>query len=87
LNHVALAIGIAYPPALLFAGAITLVLLITVHFSWELSRLEERTRRLAEELALARSEGSTRGWGDTTTTPLVEDGLLGERSDSPIGSR
>lgn len=41
-----------YPPSLLFATAIMLLLFISLHFSWELSRLEERTRTLAEEIAL-----------------------------------
>lgn len=48
-------VGIAYPPALIFFGAITLLLVIALHFSWELSRMEERTRVLAEELALLRA--------------------------------
>ena len=54
LDRFASLIGIAYPPAALFIVAITLLLLIVVHFSWELSRLEERTRTLAEELAILR---------------------------------
>lgn len=45
--------GIHYPPAMLFLGAIMLLLFLAVHFSWELSRLEDRTRTLIEELALA----------------------------------
>lgn len=45
--------GILYPPALLFLGAIMLLLFLAVHFSWELSRLEDRMRTIAEELALA----------------------------------
>ena len=45
-------IGISYAPATLFLVGIVLLLLIAAHFSWELSRLEERSRKLAEELAL-----------------------------------
>jgi len=48
-------VGIFYPPTLLFIGAIMLLLFLSVHFSWELSRLEDRMRTIAEELALARS--------------------------------
>ena len=47
-------LGISYGPATFFLAAITLLFLIVIHFSWELSRLEERTRRLAEEVALLR---------------------------------
>lgn len=56
LDRASVAIGIAYGPTTLFLVAIVLLLLIAVHFSWELSRLEERTRTLAEELALLRAE-------------------------------
>lgn len=53
MEDVALGVGILYPPALLFLGAIMLLLFIAVHFSWELSRIEERSRTLTEELAIA----------------------------------
>jgi hypothetical protein len=53
MERTASAVGIVYPPALLFLGAIMLLLFIVVHFSWELSRIEERSRTLTEELALA----------------------------------
>lgn len=56
LNRLSAVAGIAYGPTLLFVCAIMLLLLIAMHFSWEISRLEERTRRLAEELALARAD-------------------------------
>lgn len=55
LDHLSLWIGVAYPPTTLFIVAVTLLLLVVVHFSWELSRLEERTRILAEELAILRA--------------------------------
>lgn len=46
------AANVYYPPSVLFASAIMLLLFVSLHFSWELSRLEERTRILAEEIAL-----------------------------------
>lgn len=61
LDRVSLWLGIDYGPATLFLAAITLLLLVAVHVSWELSRLEERTRKLAEELALLRAEGDLAG--------------------------
>jgi len=45
-------LGVAYPPALLFLGAVVFLLFMALHVSWELSRLEDRQRTLAEELAL-----------------------------------
>ena len=56
LDRVSTAIGIAYAPGTFFLGAITLLFLIVVHFSWELSRLDARTRLLAEELAILRAD-------------------------------
>ena len=56
LDRVSSALGIAYAPGTFFLGAITLLLLIVVHFSWELSRLDARTRLLAEELAVLRAD-------------------------------
>jgi hypothetical protein len=45
---------IYYSPSTLFLAAIGFLLLVCVYFSYELSRLEERTRILAEELAIVR---------------------------------
>lgn len=49
------ALGFEVPANLLFLVALTLLLGVAVHLSWELSRLEDETRSLAEELALLRS--------------------------------
>jgi len=56
LDRVSIWLGVTYGPATFFLGAITLLFLVVIHFSWELSRLEERTRVLAEELAVLRAE-------------------------------
>lgn len=56
LNKVADVIGVKDPPNLLLFAAALLLLLVCVHLSWEASRLEEKTRTLAEELALLRQK-------------------------------
>jgi hypothetical protein len=56
LDRVSTWLGIAYAPGTFFLGAITLLFLIIVHFSWELARLDARTRVLAEELAILRAD-------------------------------
>jgi hypothetical protein len=56
LNKVADVVGVKDPPNLLLFGAALLLLLVCVHLSWEASRLEEKTRTLAEELALLRQK-------------------------------
>jgi hypothetical protein len=48
-------VGIAYEPAVFFLAAIAFLFLMVVHFSFELSRTEERTRILAEEIALLKA--------------------------------
>ncbi len=49
-------LGINYPPAAFLTLAVGFLFLIVVQFSWELSRLEERTRMLAERAALLGDE-------------------------------
>jgi hypothetical protein len=56
LDRVSNWLGIAYGPGIFFLGAITVLFLIVVHFSWELARLDARTRLLAEELAILRAD-------------------------------
>ena len=56
LDWVSDRIGIAYAPATFFLGAVSLLFLVVIHFSWVLSRHERRTRVLAEEMAILRAE-------------------------------
>lgn len=77
LSWVSDIVGIAYPPATFMLLALSFLLVLVLHFSWELSRLEDRTRALAEEYALLRLElderlssheaGHDRGTGRTAT--------------------
>jgi hypothetical protein len=50
------AVGVQVPANLLFFLTAVLLLLVSVQLSYEVSRLEARTRRLAEEVALLREE-------------------------------
>jgi hypothetical protein len=56
LDNVAKWLGIANGVSLVLFAAIVFLLLICVHLSWEVSRLEEETRTLAEEIALVHTE-------------------------------
>ncbi|MDZ7673458.1 MAG: DUF2304 domain-containing protein [Acidimicrobiales bacterium] len=72
-NRAATLAGVDYQPAALLFGAVAFLFLLVVHFSWELSRLEDRSRTVAEELAMLRHrleqvEGSD-GTDDETTSP------------------
>jgi hypothetical protein len=67
INNVAEALGIKSGVSLVLFLGIVFLLMVTVHLSWEVSRLEEETRTLAEDLALLRSElGRPR---DTSAVP------------------
>jgi hypothetical protein len=54
LTWAAALVGVAVPANLLFFVASMLLLVVSVQHSSELGRLEERTRTLAEEVALLR---------------------------------
>ena len=56
LDWVADQVGVAYQPALFLLLGFGFLLLLAMHFSYELSRLETRVRTLAEELALLHHE-------------------------------
>jgi hypothetical protein len=66
LNTVSEWLGVLYSPTIFVLLAIGFLFLVVVHYSWELSRLENRTRTLAEELALLRTRL------DGTATALSE---------------
>jgi hypothetical protein len=56
LTGLARALGVAVPANLLFFVAIVFLVCVALHLSWELSRVEDETRKLAEDLALLRLE-------------------------------
>jgi hypothetical protein len=85
IDQVSSWIGIYYPPATAFLLAIIVLFLISIHFSRQLTRLEERTRILAEELALLGSEPS--GWtdGPLSSAAVAEPAARGLQPPSQRG--
>jgi hypothetical protein len=55
-DKVAEEVGVYYQPALFFVVGIGFLLLVVIHFSYELSRMENRVRTLTEETTLIRFE-------------------------------
>ena len=53
-------LGFTAPSNLLFLVTGLVLLLISIHLSWEVSRLEDETRVLAEEIALLRLQVESR---------------------------
>jgi hypothetical protein len=56
LDRTAAVLGVIDPPNLLFFVAIIVLLVVVVQLSLELSRVDEKLRILAEEMALLRHE-------------------------------
>ena len=55
-NSIAHSVGVKSPPNLLVVVAALFLLMVCVYLSWEAGRLEDKTRALAEEVALLRNE-------------------------------
>ena len=58
-DRVAESLGFAYGPSAIFLFSTVFLMGVAAHLSWEVSRLEEKTRRLAEEIALLKPEAPT----------------------------
>ena len=56
LTRISSALGVAVPTNLLFFVAILFLVGVVLHLSWEASRLENETRKLAEDLAIMRMD-------------------------------
>lgn len=56
VDEAANAVGVASGVSLVLFTAIVFLLLVCMHLTWEVSRLEEETRVLAEEVALIRAD-------------------------------
>ncbi len=55
LNRFSAAVGIAYPPSLLFLIGILFIVLILIHFSITISKLQQMNKKLSQEIALMKS--------------------------------
>lgn len=66
-------IGVVVPSNLLFFIASMVLLIISVHHSYELGRLEDRTRTLAEEVALLRLQVESAGAAEDLPQPSHPD--------------
>ena len=55
LDSLAALVGVASGVSLVLFLGILFLLMVCIHLSWEASRLEEKTRTLAEEVALIRT--------------------------------
>ena len=81
LDDVAGRLGVASGVSLVLFLGIVFLLLVCVHLSWEVSRLEEETRTIAEELALLRTEvraGDAGGWASDSQTLPEADARAGD---------
>lgn len=63
-DRLSLAVGVYYPPSFLFLAAIVFLILINLHYSMVISGLTDRSNRLAQEIALLKTEIAR--WGNET---------------------
>lgn len=56
LETLAIAIGISYPPSLLFLLGLLFLLLVNIGYAVSLSRLSQSNHKLAQEIALLKRE-------------------------------
>lgn len=71
-NRLAHAVGVINPPDLLTVLAALFLLVVCVYLSWEVGRLEDKARLLAQELAILRKD--------------VEDGRFEGRRSEPTST-
>jgi hypothetical protein len=76
-------VGVRTPSNLLFFLAALVLLGVCLHLSWEVSRLEDETRRLAEEHAVLRLQ--VERLGPVLDGPAVDGQVVDSRVvDSPV---
>ncbi|WP_295843248.1 DUF2304 domain-containing protein [uncultured Microbacterium sp.] len=85
LGWLAAFLGVAVPSNLLFALALALLVGVALHLSWELSRAEEEIRRVAEEVAILRTQVDSLRLGSPAEEATVER-PMGEEPRSSGGS-
>ncbi len=78
-DAVANEVGVYYQPALFFVVGIGFLLLVVIHFSYELSRMENRIRTLTEETTLLRHDLAQ--LRDRVSGPSVAAPVISEPSD------
>jgi hypothetical protein len=75
LEFFARLIGIAYPPAALFLILLLAIFLILIEFSVNISKLAEKNKILAQELALLKNEIELLKSGEQADDPVRSDDL------------
>jgi hypothetical protein len=83
LEFFARLIGIAYPPAALFLILLLAIFLILIEFSVNISKLAEKNKILAQELALLKNEMELLKSGEQADDPVGSDDL---EDVEPMGS-
>jgi len=72
LNTIAGWLGVAYPPAILFAVATLFIIIVLLHYSTVLSQLDDQNTVLAQRLALLEAE--VRAGGPPASGAAVVEG-------------
>lgn len=70
LEQISLALGVFYPPSLIFLAALFAITIFLVHLSVVVSRQQSQIKILAQEVALLRNELKTRHVINEPETPV-----------------
>jgi hypothetical protein len=87
LDSISGVLGVASGASMVLFLGIVFLLMVCVHLSWEASRLEEKTRTLAEELALVRATIADRQLLATGRARLAGQARLTAAPRPPDGRR
>lgn len=79
LEQISLALGVFYPPSLVFLGAIFAILVFLVHLSVVISRQQNQIKVLTQEVALLKNElKSSHLLNDSAPMSIIESAALSE---------
>jgi hypothetical protein len=69
LEWLSRAVGIVYPPSLLFLVGIFFILLILIHFSITISKLHQMNKKMIQDIALMKQREEERQEGTGSSPP------------------
>lgn len=73
LEKIAVALGVFYPPSLVFLAAIFAILLFLIHLSMVVSRLQNQVKTLTQEIAFLKQQTEQPATPAPTVPANVED--------------
>ena len=73
LEQIAVALGVFYPPSLVFLAAIFAILVFLIHLSTVVSRLQNQVKTLTQEIAFLKQQAEQASASGSVSPANVED--------------